>query len=103
MTWCTNTNGRQIPLTQNTFDWNTIDFEYLCMLHMHPNENFDKDHPDRSSGALETCEAGNATMDILHRSYIARETEIQFPKPFVLQIGNDAALARIFAMDVYLL
>ena len=60
------------------------------------NENFDEDHPDRSSGASETRGAGNATMDFLHFSYTAREAGIKYPKPFVLQIDNDAA--RIFAM-----
>ena len=55
------------------------------------NENFDENHPDRSSGASETRGAGNATMDFLHLSYIAREAGIKYPKPFVLQIDNDAA------------
>ena len=67
------------------------------VIQCYANESFDEDHPDRSSGASETRGAGNATMDFLHLSYIAREAGIQFPKPFVLQIDNDAA--RIFAMD----
>ena len=51
--------------------------------------------PDRSSGAAEVVGAGNATQDFLHLSYIARDMGIPFPKPFKLQIDNDAA--RIFA------
>ena len=56
------------------------------VIQCYANENFDEDHPDRSSGASETRGAGNATMDFLHLSYIAREAGIQFPTPFVLQI-----------------
>ena len=63
-------------------------------------ENFDEDHPDRSSGASETRGAGNATMDILHLPYIAREAGIQCPKPFVLQIDKLNDAARIIAMDI---
>ena len=58
------------------------------VIQCYANENFDEDHPDRSSGASETRGAGNATMNILHLSYIAREAGIQFPKPFVLQEGG---------------
>ena len=54
--------------------------------------DFDEDHPDRSSGASETRGAGklsgNATMDFLHLSCIARGAGIKFPKPFVLQIDH---------------
>ena len=32
-----------------------------------------------------------ATLDFLHIPYVAREASIRFPKPFVLQIYNDAA------------
>ena len=67
------------------------------VIQCYANEDFDEDHPDRSSGASETRGAGNATMDFLHLSYIGREAGIKFPKPFVLQIDNDAA--RIFAND----
>ena len=67
------------------------------VIQCYANENFEEDHPDRSSGASETRGAGNATMDFLHLSYIAREAGIKFPKPFILQIDNDAA--RIFAND----
>ena len=67
------------------------------VIQCYANENFEEDHPDRSSGASETRGAGNATytMDFLHLSYIAREAGMRFPKPLVLQIDNDAA--RIFA------
>ena len=69
------------------------------VIQCYANEDFDEDHPDRSSGASETRGAGNAAMDFLHLLYIAREAGIEFPKPFVLvhvlQIDNDAA--RIFA------
>ena len=67
------------------------------VIQCYANEDFDEDHPDRSSGASETHGAGNATMDFLHLSYIAREAGIKFPKAFVLQIDNDAA--RIFTND----
>ena len=67
------------------------------VIQCYANENFDEDHPDRSSGASETCHggAGNATMDFLHLSYIAREAGIKYPKQFLLQLNNDTA--RIFA------
>ena len=58
------------------------------VIQCYANEDFDEDHPDRCSGASETRGAGNATMDFLHLSYIAREAGIKFPKPFVLQIDN---------------
>ena len=41
--------------------------------------------------------AGNATKDILHLSYVAEEIGIPFPKPFKLQMDNDAA--KCFAED----
>ena len=67
------------------------------VIQCYANENFNEDHPDRSStsGASETRGAGNATMNFLHLSYIAREAGIKYPKPFVLEIDNDAA--RSFA------
>ena len=53
------------------------------VIQCYANENFDEDHPDRSSGASETRGAGhgNATADsdFLHLSYIAREAGIKFP------------------------
>ena len=41
--------------------------------------------------------AGNATKDFMHLSYVAEEMGIPFPKPFKLQMDNDAA--RCFAND----
>ena len=67
------------------------------VIQCYANENFDEDHPDRSSGASETRGVANATADFPHLSYIVREAGIKFPTPFVLQIDNGAA--RIFAMD----
>lgn len=61
------------------------------------NEFIDEAHADTSSSASEILGAGNATQDILHLSYISREMGIPFPKPFKLQMDNDAA--RIFAND----
>jgi hypothetical protein len=61
------------------------------------SEDIGEAHPDNSSGASETIGAGNATQDFLHLSYISREMGIPFPKPFVLQMDNDAA--RVFAND----
>ena len=54
-------------------------------------------HADMSSSAAEIYCAGNATIDFLNLSYIASEMNIDFPKPFVLQIDN--AAAKIFADD----
>ena len=51
-------------------------------------------HADTSSGAVETYAAGNATQNILGRSYVAEEMGINFPLPFTLEMDNDAA--RIF-------
>ena len=58
------------------------------------NEAKGEAHADNSSGASGTMGAGNATPDFLHLSYIASEMGIPFPKPFKLQIDNEAA--RIF-------
>ena len=51
-------------------------------------------HADTSSGAVETYAAGNATQNILGRSYVAEEMGMNFPLPFTLEMDNDAA--RIF-------
>ena len=48
-------------------------------------------HADMSFGAAEVYCAGNATMDFLHLSYVADEMNIPFPRPFVLQMDNEAA------------
>jgi hypothetical protein len=52
-------------------------------------------HAERSSGAAEVIGVGNATQDILHLSYVCREMNIPFPKPFILQMDNSAA--QVFA------
>lgn len=60
-------------------------------------EDIAEAHADSSSGASETLGAGKPTQDILHLSYVAAEMGIPFPKPFKLQMYNDAA--RAFAND----
>ena len=69
------------------------------MIQCYVNGDLDKDHPDRSSSASETRGAGNATEDFLHLPYdiVAREAGIPFPKPFILQMDNNAA--HVFAND----
>ncbi len=52
-------------------------------------------HVERSSGGAEVIGVGNATQDIMHLSYVCREMNIPFPKPFVLQMDNSAA--QVFA------
>ncbi len=47
-------------------------------------------HAERSSGVAEAIGAGNAAQDILHLSYVAREMNVPFPKPFDLQMDNAA-------------
>ena len=59
------------------------------------SEDIGEAHADSSSGASETLGAGNATQDFLHLSYVAEEMGVPFPKPFRLQMDNDAA--RVFA------
>ena len=61
------------------------------------SEDIGEAHPDQSSAAAEIYVAGNATKDILHLSYVAEEIGIPFPKPFKLQMDNDAA--KCFAED----
>jgi hypothetical protein len=61
------------------------------------NESIGEAHADTSSAAAEIYGVGNATQDILHLSYVSEEMGIDFPKPFKLQMDNDAA--RSFAND----
>ena len=61
------------------------------------SEEIGEAHADSSSGASEVFGAGNATQDFLHLSYVAEEMSVPFPKPFMLQMDNDAA--RVFAND----
>ena len=58
-------------------------------------EDIGEAHSDSSSGASEVFGAGNASQDFLHLKYISEEMGIPFPKPFLLQMDNDAA--HIFA------
>lgn len=60
-------------------------------------EDIGEAHADQSSAAVEIFVAGNATKDILHLSYVADEIGIPFPKPFKLQMDNEAA--KCFAED----
>ena len=48
-------------------------------------------HADVSSAAAEIYGAANATFELLHLSYIADEMGMDFPKPIVLQMDNEAA------------
>ena len=50
-------------------------------------------HADISSGAAEVYAAGNATFEFLHLSYTADEMNIDFPKPIIMQVDNNAAIA----------
>ena len=50
-------------------------------------------HADVSSGASEVYAAGNATMDLLHLSYVMEEMRIDFPEVMTLQIDNTTAEA----------
>jgi len=50
-------------------------------------------HADISSGAAEVYCAANATMDILHLSYVVDEMGMKLPLPIRLQIDNAAAQA----------
>ena len=52
-------------------------------------------HADTSSAAVEIYGAGNATLELMGFSYMVEEMGIYFPKPFILEMDNDAAL--IFA------
>jgi len=54
-------------------------------------------HADMSSAGAEIYTAGNATIDFLHLGYVAEEMNVPFPKPFILQMDNDAAAC--FARD----
>ena len=50
-------------------------------------------HADISSGAAETYCSANATMDLLHLSYVVDEMGLSLPLPFKLQMDNTAAQA----------
>jgi len=61
-----------------------------------PNEDMLEPAADVSSAAAEIYAAGNASMRIMGLSYEVAELGIAFPKPWTLQIDNQAALAFIF-------
>ena len=69
------------------------------IIQCYANEDFDEDHPDRSSArsASEAQVAANATDAVLHLPRVACEAGVPFPKPFILKMNNDAA--RVFAND----
>jgi hypothetical protein len=48
-------------------------------------------HPDTSSGAAEVYGAGNNTYEFLFLSHVAEEMNIDFPRPFKIQMDNAAA------------
>jgi hypothetical protein len=48
-------------------------------------------HPDTSSGAAEVYGAGNSTYEFLFLSHVASEMNIDFPRPFKIQMDNAAA------------
>ena len=65
----------------------------------HPDLGTDG-HADISSAASEVYAAGNATIDTLGLSYCAAEMGELFPKPFILQMDNNAA--QIFCKNTAL-
>lgn len=48
-------------------------------------------HPDTSSGAAEVYAAGNCTYDFLYLAHVASEMNLDFPRPFKIQMDNSAA------------
>jgi hypothetical protein len=50
-------------------------------------------HADTSSGAAEVYGAGNSTYDFMYLSHVAAEMELDFPRPFKIQMDNSAAEA----------
>ena len=50
-------------------------------------------HADMSSGAAEVYAAGNASIEMMHISYVADELGIECPRPMYLQMDNTAAQA----------
>ena len=55
------------------------------------DENIGEAHPDTSSGAAEVYAAGNSTYDFLFLAHVAAEMNIDFPRPFKIQMDNTAA------------
>ena len=52
-------------------------------------------HADMSSGAVEIYAAGNATLDLLHISYVTSELHMDFSD--VIELGVDNTTAKAFA------
>ena len=48
-------------------------------------------HADTSSGAAEVYAAGNCTYDFLFLAHVAEEMQLEFPRPFKIQMDNSAA------------
>ena len=55
------------------------------------SEKIGEAHADISSASVETYAAGNFTFDVMAYSYVVEEMGLEFPKPFVLEIDNEAA------------
>ena len=52
-------------------------------------------HADRSSGAAEVYGAGEASRNLLALSYIAKELDIPYPKPMLLEMDASTAVAFV--------
>jgi len=83
-------NGKAPPLwgskpSSVMFDANEI------VVSAHPR--IGEAHADISSGASEVYAAGNATIDLLHLSYVMEEMDIGFPTTMKLQVDNTTAEA----------
>ena len=50
-------------------------------------------HADMSSGAVEIYAAGNATLDLLHISYVTSELNMEFPDTIDLGVDNTTAIS----------
>ena len=50
-------------------------------------------HADMSSGAVEIYAAGNATLDLLHISYVTSELNMEFPDTIDLGVDNTTAMS----------
>ena len=61
------------------------------------DEDIGEAHADISSGAVEVYAAANASMDFMNLKHIIDELNMDFPKPYKLQIDNAAAL--VFAKN----
>ena len=48
-------------------------------------------HADTSSGSAEMYDDGNCTFDFLFLAHVAEEMQLDFPRPFKIQMDNTAA------------